>query len=115
MTNRAKPFSLRRSLVFGIAAAVGFSLLSVFFFYLQAQNTQHRLAGEVIGIEGDVLTIRNARDVETALSVLPDARIRGIPEINAVLVGQHVMARGSYTEDGIFEADGLRLIRDRDP
>ena len=50
MTQRHKPYSTRSILVVGLIMAIGFSALSLLFLYMQARNTQHRVAGEVISI-----------------------------------------------------------------
>ncbi|WP_371156967.1 hypothetical protein [Jannaschia sp. 2305UL9-9] len=111
MKEGGKPYSLGRTLVLGLGTAVVFALLPLFFFYMQAQNANHRLVGEVVAVGSDSLDIRNARGTITELIFQPDAELRGIADIARLEIGQHVMTRGSFAEDGTFVADRLRVIR----
>lgn len=114
MKNDAKPYSWGTTLAVGLGTAVVFALLSFFFLYLQAHNTSHRLAGEVIAIGDDGLNIRNARGVITVMTLQPDARLRGVDDLAEINPGQHVMTRGDFADDGTFLVDGLRIIRGPD-
>lgn len=112
MKTPAKPYSLRRTIAIGLAAAIAFAAVSLFFLFLQAQGTHHRLAGEVVSVELERVHIRNARDVDTVLVVPPDAELHGIPSVEMLVPGEHVMTRGRFLEDGSFEVDRLRVLKD---
>lgn len=115
MTQRHKPYSTRSILVVGLIMAIGFSALSLLFLYMQARNTQHRVAGEVISISEGQIVISGARGRETVLIVAPDVPVRGVPSVSAIVVGQHIMTRGDFIEPGVFEVDGVRLLKKFDP
>ncbi|MBV2361511.1 hypothetical protein KUH32_17240 [Thalassococcus sp. CAU 1522] len=114
MSEDAKPYSLGRTIAVGLGIAAAFALLSLFFLYMQAQNAYHRLAGEVVAVAGDSLDIRNARGAITVLTVQPQTELRGVADIALLEIGQHVMTRGSFADDGTFVVDRLRVIRGPD-
>jgi hypothetical protein len=111
MSKSTKPFSLGRTIVVGLAVATAFSLLSLFFLFMQARGADHRLTGEVVAVESDTLTIQNGRGEVTLLVVLPDIELRGVDSVEELVPGQHIMTRGNFTEDGTFEAEGLRVLK----
>ena len=111
MTKNAKPYSLGRAIAFGLAVATAFALLSLFFLFMQARNTHHRLAGEVVTVAEDTVSIRNARGALTVLTIPKDAELRGVASVESLAVGQHLMARGSFTDVGTFEVERLRVLK----
>ena len=111
MSTSAKPYPLGKAIAVGLALAVGFLLLSLGFLFLQARSTQVRLAGEVIAVADDSITIRSARGNETVLILNPDAKLRGLASVAAIADGQHIMIRGNFTETNVFEVDGLRVVK----
>lgn len=113
MTRKAKPYSLGHTIAVGVVTAAAFALLSLFFLYMQAQGSQHRLAGEVISVTSQSVTLRNAREVETVLVFSADVELRGVSSYEELDIGQHVMMRGSFRDDGTFEVERLRALTDR--
>lgn len=115
MSRKAKPYSVKQTIIVGLVVATGFALLSLMFLYMQAQNSAHRIAGKVIAISEGQLEIQNARGDVTVLNVAPDAELHGMTSLEALNVGQHIMSRGSFTEDREFEVDRMRVIRSPKP
>lgn len=113
MTPKAKPYSLGRTIVFGLATAIAFALLSLFFLYMQAQGTHHRLAGEVVAVTDESVSVQNARGGITILIMSADAELRGMTSIEELELGQHVMMRGNFLDDDTFEVDRMRILSDR--
>lgn len=111
MKNAAKPYSRRAVIGAGLALAIGFLALSVFFLFLQARNNEVRLAGMITAVGDNTVTIRNAHGDETRLIVTPDTKLGTIEEIAALSPGQHIMTRGDYDDADVFQATGIRLIR----
>ena len=114
MSKDAKPYALGRTIAVGLGAAAACALLSLFFLFLQAQSAHHRLAGEVVVVANDSLDIRSALGTITVLTFQPEAEVRGVADIALLKVGQHVMIRGSFADDGTFLVDRLRVIRGPD-
>ncbi len=112
MTRKTHPYSLGRTLLVGLATAVAFALLSLFFLYMQAQETQHRLAGEVVSVTTDSARIQDAHGEITVLVVSADAELRDIASFREMEIGQHVMMRGSFVDDGTFAVDRMRPLTD---
>ena len=113
MTPSAKPYSLGRTIAFGLATATAFALLSLFFLFMLAKGTYHRLSGEVVAVDSDSVRIRDARGAVTVLTIPRDAELRGVPSMEMLDVGQHLMTRGKHTDDGTFEVEHLRVLRDK--
>lgn len=113
MTPKAKPYSLGWTIIFGLAAAIAFALLSLFFLYMQAIGTHHRLAGEVVAVTNENLSVQDAHGNITILVISTDAELRGMVLVEELDIGQHVMMRGSFLEDGTFEVDRMRSLTDR--
>lgn len=113
MIPKAKPYSLGRTIAFGMATAIGFTMLSLFFLYMQAQGTHHRLAGEVITITSENVTVQNAHGDITVLVIPPDAELRGMSSYQELDIGQHVMMRGRFLDGDTFEVDRMRMLTDR--
>lgn len=111
MKTPAKPFHLGKTVAVGLALAMAFALLSLFFLVVQVRNSQHRLAGEVISVVNDRITIQNARGNKTVLIVPPDAKLHGVTSLTALVLGQHVMTKGTFADE-VFEVDRLRVLRD---
>lgn len=114
MDKPAKPYPLGKAIAVGLALAVVFFLLSIFFIFMQARSAQTRLAGEVVAVAADSVTIRSARGSDTTAMFVPDPKLHGVTSVAAIVEGQHIMIRGKFTETGVFEADGLRVIRAAD-
>ena len=112
MTRKPKPYATRTVLLLALVLAIGFSALSLFFLGMQARNAQPRLAGKVVAVAEGRLTIRNAKGRETVLVFEPDMPVRGVSSAAAIVEGQHVMTRGSFTDDGVFEVERLRLLKE---
>lgn len=110
MTHKAKPYSLGRTIAVGLATAVAFAILSLFFLFLQAKGSQHRLAGEVVAVTSENVSVQNARGDITVLIIPLAAELRGMSSYQELEIGQHVMMRGSFLKDGTFEVDRMRIL-----
>lgn len=110
MEPRARPYSTSRVIVVGLAIAVGFSLLSLFFLFLQARSSQARLAGMVVAVAEDSLTIRNRRGVETVLMTARIEEQRDLDYLERAALGDHLMVRGDMIADGVLDMVDLRPI-----
>jgi hypothetical protein len=110
MNMKAKPYSNRRVIVVGVLLATGFALLSLFFLFLQASEHHDRLAGRIIDVRSDAITIQDGRGYVTELVIAPDLDIRGVKDGELPQIGQHVMVRGDFEPDGTFDVDGMRII-----
>ncbi|MEO1537279.1 MAG: hypothetical protein AAFR73_06070 [Pseudomonadota bacterium] len=113
MTPKAKPYSLGRTIAIGLATAIAFAALSLFFLFMQAKDNQHRLAGEVVAVSGETASVQNAHGDVTVLIISADGRLRGMSSFQDLDIGQHVMMRGSFLEDSTFEVDRMRILTDR--
>ncbi|MEN8896770.1 MAG: hypothetical protein ABF248_11890 [Yoonia sp.] len=110
MTPKAKPYSLGWTITVGLITAIAFAMLSLFFLYMQAQDTYHRLTGEVISVHSETVSVQNARGDVIVLVIPAEAGLRGMSAVQELEVGQHVMTRGSFLDDGTFEVDRLRTL-----
>ena len=114
MKLRHKPYSAKKTILFGLAIGIFFTALSGFFLIMQARNSYHRLAGQITLIEQDSLEIRDVRGITTRLIVPPDAELRDLDDLSMLNVGQHIMTRGEFVGKNLFEVDGLRVIQGPD-
>lgn len=109
---KAKPYSLGWTMTVGLAVAISFAVLSLFFLYMQAQGTHHRISGEVIAITPDSVTVKNAHGDITLLVISSDAELRGMTSHQELDIGQHIMMRGQFLDGATFEVDRMRVLTD---
>lgn len=110
MKRKVRPYSRRHALAIGLLTATAFALLSLFLLYAQVRGAHQRLAGEVVQVEDDHLTIRNARGIVTRLTISDDVELRGVTSADSVRVGQHLMTRGHFRDDGTFEVERMKVF-----
>jgi len=115
MSVHHKPYAPGKIFAVGLAVAVLFSLLSLFFLFLQANNVHNRQSGEVISLSANKISIRNARGKVTELSFASDIKLRGVTSLSELAPGIHIMTRGEFTDSGTFEVDRLRIIKEPGP
>ncbi len=114
MKKHHKPYSAKKTILFGLAIAAFFTAVSVFFLIMQARNSFHRLAGQITMVAEDSLDILDVRGITTHLIVPPDAVLLDLDSLSDLSVGQHVMTRGEFIGEKLFEVDGLRVIQGPD-
>ncbi|MFP7569925.1 hypothetical protein [Marivita sp. S2033] len=115
MKRPVKPYSLKATVAIGLLVATAFTLLSLFFLFLQAQGTYDRLTGEIVELVGNRLELQNARGAVTVMTIPPHTEVHGLKTDEALVEGQHIMTRGRFADDGTFVVDRLRVLRDFTP
>lgn len=112
MKPRIRPYSIGQTLFAGLLIAAAFACLSFFMLVMQARSDDlHHRAGMILSTEDNLIHIQNARGQVTVLVVPDDARLAGVTATDALVVGQHVMTRGTFEEDGTFDVQSLRVLR----
>ena len=110
MNQKVEPYSNSRVIVVGILAATFFAIMSMGFLILQATGNDDHIAGRILSVDGAALVIQGARGDVTELVLPTEFELRGVQEGKSLVVGQHVMVRGTFETDGQFSVERLRLI-----
>ncbi len=73
-------------IAFGLAVATAFALLLLFFLFMLARSTHHRLTGGVVAVAIDSISTRDARGAVTVLIVPQGADLRGVSSVEMLTV-----------------------------
>ena len=112
-TQITAPYPLRTIVLVGVGAALCSFLFTLTMFWIQQTEPTDHIAGEVVSVTSDTITIKNARGATTTILLSPDTKIGDIDPLSSLATRTPIMAGGTFITERSFAADGVRMFHKR--
>lgn len=109
--NKGKPTS--KMILFVVGIMVLFTTISLVLLYMQTQNHAAHVAGEIVAIAANEITIVNRSGNETILIITEQTKMRS--SVEDLASGVFVHSAGTRVDDTYFQSKGIRIIKNPQP
>lgn len=101
--------SRRTIILIIIGTAIIFALISTTRLFQQVNHDDVQIAGQIVSISTDSVTIRDKKGNETILIVSGETKMSD--SLDNLVPGQYVHSFGSKTDEGTFNSKDIRVVK----
>jgi len=100
---------IKHTIVILITVVVAFFVTSILLLFIHVQKGTDHIAGQIVDISPNAITISNARGVETTLVLSDATTITG--KTNTLVLGLFIHSGGEKISDDVFASYRIRVIK----
>ncbi len=107
------PYPPRTIILVGGGMAICSLLFTLAMFWIQNTGPHDHIAGTVVLVTPDAITVENAHGITTTIHISPTTKIGDITPVTSLATGTPIMAGGIFLDEQNFAADGVRKFHQR--